>query len=51
MLTAQDNEIYIPISGDWRLFAGFRLRTTATLFDAGDAYGAPQYEVEEWLEP
>lgn len=48
---AQDNEIYVPINSDWRLFAGYRLRTTVTAGDVGDVFAAPQYEVEEWLEP
>jgi hypothetical protein len=49
--TVQDNEIYLAINSDYRLSAGFRLRTTTTAGDVGDAFGAPQYEVEEWIEP
>lgn len=48
---AQDSEIYVPMNSDYRIGAGARIRTTLTAGDVGDAFTAPQYEVEEWLEP
>jgi hypothetical protein len=48
---AQDNEIYIPVVSTLILSAGARIRTVTTLLDGGDNYGAPQYVVEEWIEP
>jgi hypothetical protein len=48
---AQDNEIYIPVPLDAVLTAGNRIRTLTTLLDAGDNFGPPRYQVEEWIEP
>lgn len=33
------------------LMAGFRIKTATSLLDAGDDWGAPTYEIEEWIEP
>jgi hypothetical protein len=33
------------------LTPGYRLRTSTTSLDAGDDWSAPQYLVEEWIEP
>jgi hypothetical protein len=48
--TAQDNEIYVPTAPDLQLLQGWRIRTATTLFDAGDNWGPPQLDVEEWME-
>lgn len=46
-----DSEIFIQFPHDSILLAqGFRLRTSTTLFQAGDNWGAPQMWVEEWIE-
>lgn len=47
---AQDNEIYIPSHYQLMLFQGWRVRTVTTALDAGDNYGPPQLNVEEWIE-
>jgi hypothetical protein len=39
------------IPPDNRLAAGYRIRTLTNLLKAGDNFGPPQYEVEEWIEP
>lgn len=40
-----------PLPTDTRVAAGARLRTATTNLDAGDNWSAPQYLVEEWIEP
>lgn len=34
-----------------KLNAGYRIKTTTSLMQAGDNYGAPQLLVEEWIQP
>lgn len=36
---------------DIELKAGYRMRTITVALQAGDNYGAPIFEVEEWIEP
>lgn len=40
----------IPLPRPTTLFQGFRLRTSTTLIDPADDWGAPQLLVEEWIE-
>lgn len=48
----QQGAIYLDVPyGGLVLPAGHRIRTVTSLLDAGDNWGAPQYQVEEWLEP
>lgn len=46
----QDNEIYVPLPLDVMMLQGWRVRTLTTAIDAGDNWGAPQLNVEEWIE-
>jgi len=48
--TTQDSEIYVPIPAQAMLFQGWRVRTLTTLLQAADDFGAPQLDVEEWIE-
>jgi hypothetical protein len=36
---------------DFKLLAGYRIRTNTSTIQAGDDYGAPQLYVEEWINP
>jgi hypothetical protein len=42
---------FAPLPNGMPLAAGFRIRTSTVLLDGGDDFGAPQYLVEEFLEP
>jgi len=45
------NMISVPLLETNRLLAGYRFRTYAATLKAGDNYGAPQFLVEEWINP
>ncbi len=47
-LIGTDN--FIPSPFELVLFQGWRFRTSTTNLQAGDNWGAPQMEVEEWIE-
>jgi hypothetical protein len=40
-----------PLPRNPLLLAGWRIRTITQALDVGDNYGAPEYCVEEWLDP
>lgn len=45
-----DTIAVVPLPPDVYLLQGWRIRTTLTLGDVGDDFGAPQMLVEEWIE-
>lgn len=47
--TAIQAELYAPLPGDLILEAGSRIRTSTVAIDGGDNWGAPQLDVEEWI--
>jgi hypothetical protein len=44
------NEIYLPLPLPIILLQGWRIRTSTTNINGADDYGAPQMDVEEWIE-
>ena len=48
--TAVGTDIFFYIPFNLYLFQGWRIRTSTTALAAGDNWGAPQMEVEEWIE-
>ena len=48
--TAVGGDIYFCLPEQPHLFQGWRIRTSTTNLQAGDNWGAPQMEIEEWIE-
>lgn len=44
----QGNSVHVATPGLSYLLPGYRIRTVSTNLQAGDQYGQPKYQVEEW---